>query len=55
MALQTFGAMDEFDDLIEDLVHGSPWAPPTDTFVCWAEAAFPASAHQDGRLTHIAA
>ncbi|MFR9798057.1 hypothetical protein ACL02U_19460 [Streptomyces sp. MS06] len=56
MAMQTLCAMDEFDDLvIEDLVHGAHWAPPTDVFVCWAEARFSAFAGQARQLAHRAA
>ncbi|MFE3637873.1 hypothetical protein [Streptomyces sp. NPDC059168] len=56
MAMQPLCAMDEFDDLvIEDLVHGSHWAPPTDVFVCWTEAPFATSAGQPRRLAHGAA
>jgi hypothetical protein len=56
MATQTLCAMDEFDDLvIEDLIHGSHWAPPTDVFVCWAEAPFTADADEVRRLARCAA
>jgi hypothetical protein len=56
MAMQTLCAMDDFDDLvIEDLVLGSHWTPPTDAFVCWAEAPLPAPADQARQLAHCAA
>ncbi|MFD9098928.1 hypothetical protein [Streptomyces collinus] len=56
MAMQTLCAMDEFDDLvIEDLVHGSHWAPPTDVFVCWAETPFTAPAGHARQLVQHAA
>ncbi|MDQ1008574.1 hypothetical protein QFZ82_003059 [Streptomyces sp. V4I23] len=53
MALQTLCATDDCDDLvIEDLLHGSHWEPPTDAFVCWADAPSSAPAGQVGPLAH---
>ncbi|MCS0639619.1 hypothetical protein NX801_29080 [Streptomyces sp. LP05-1] len=55
MAMQTLCPTDDFDDLvIEDLVHGSHWAPPTDSFVCWVDAPFSAPASQGHQLAHRA-
>ncbi|MCX4851910.1 hypothetical protein ACIA74_32695 [Streptomyces sp. NPDC051658] len=54
--MQTLCPMDEFDGLmIEDLVHGSHWAPPTDVFVCWTDAPFTAPVGEVRQLAHRAA
>ncbi|MDX3312040.1 hypothetical protein ACWGH3_32395 [Streptomyces sp. NPDC054884] len=36
------------DLLIEDYNPAGPWAAPTDSFVCWAESAIPATTDHSG-------